>query len=308
MKAGGKAGLSLAILAAVPLIGVAQSVQSSQDVVPLYTPALERQLQPQCCDHTPFTAIYQQGRQTLVFVAVRHVFSATNRTVRAVDSGFTALSPAIVIVEGFPTRWGENPYRVVNVARNPGANEYARSELMYTVSVAINRGITFLGGEPAPVEELQALQRGGYTAKDVAFAELVENLGQTARSGDVTAGARDPRLALAFTRSAKVFISQFALAPLSFEEFSSRYKLMFGVEVAEDEKLAQRAWPGTDSQLALLSQAEMNVRDRHLLATIEKELALKKSVLVVYGGGHWITLSQALERRLGKPTITGFAN
>ena|ERR1700690_1692401 len=39
-----------------------------------------------------------------------------------------------------------------------------------------------------------------------------------------------------------------------------------------------------------------------------EELALKKRVLVVYGGGHWITLSQALEKRLGKPTITGFVD
>ena len=52
----------------------------------------------------------------------------------------------------------------------------------------------------------------------------------------------------------------------------------------------------------------MNVRDRHLLATIEKELTLKERVLVVYGGSHWITLSEALQKRLGKPTIVGFAN
>jgi hypothetical protein len=165
-----------------------------------------------------------------------------------------------------------------------------------------------LGGEPAPVEVLQALGRGGYTAKDIAFAELVDSLGQTVRAGDVIPGAKDPRLAVAFTRSANAFISRYSLPSLSFEEFSSRYKLMFGVDVAEDERLATRPWPGTDSQLALLSQAHMNVRDRHLLATIEKELALKERVLVVYGGSHWITLSQALQRKFGKPTIVGFAD
>jgi len=30
---------------------------------------------------------------------------------------------------------------------------------------------------------------------------------------------------------------------------------------------------------------------------------LKKRVLVVYGGSHWTTLSGALQKRLGKPTI-----
>lgn len=29
-------------------------------------------------------------------------------------------------------------------------------------------------------------------------------------------------------------------------------------------------------------------------------------VLVVYGGSHWTTLSQALEKRMGKPRITPF--
>jgi hypothetical protein len=80
---------------------MAQSVPSGPDVVPLFTPALEQELQPQCCQRTaPFAATYQQGRQRLVFVAVRHVFSTMNGAIRAVNSGFAAPSPAIVIVEG----------------------------------------------------------------------------------------------------------------------------------------------------------------------------------------------------------------
>jgi hypothetical protein len=95
------------------------------------------------------------------------------------------------------------------------------------------------------------------------------------------------------------------LKPLSLEEFSARYQLMFGVAVSEDSELAERASPGTDSAVALLIQADMNVRDKHLLATIEKELTSKKRVLAVYGESHWTTLSRALQKRLGKPTITG---
>jgi hypothetical protein len=108
----------LAIFGAIVSIDVVQSALSAQDVVPLYTPALEQRLLPPCCQQaTPFTATYQQGRQSLVFVAVRHVFSSTNRTIRAIDSGFATVSPAIVIVEGFPTRWGENSSRAGDVAR-----------------------------------------------------------------------------------------------------------------------------------------------------------------------------------------------
>jgi hypothetical protein len=81
---------------------------------------------------------------------------------------------------------------------------------------------------------------------------------------------------------------------------------MFGVDVRHDASLAGRSEAGTNSPVALLNQADMIIRDEHLLATIENELAMKKRVLVVYGGSHWTTLSRALQKRLGKPKIHPF--
>jgi hypothetical protein len=314
---GGLAGMKMRthkfpLATLVMLLFIARSAAAAQDV-PLFTPELEQQLRPKCpkgCEeNVPFTAVYRRDRQTLVFVATRHVLSGANRTIRAVDSGFAELSAAVVIVEGFPTALGENPSFVVDLARNhgvPAGGAYERSEMMHTLVAAISREIPFLGGEPTRAKELQVFGHGGYTRKDIAFEELVEGLGQSIRNGDLTAGVGDPRLASTFKHSAEAFILRYALEPLSFDEFSARYKLVFGVAVAEDEKLAVRWWPGTDSPVALLSQLDMNVRDRHLLAIIEKEVALKERVLVVYGSAHWITLSQALERTFGKPTIATF--
>jgi hypothetical protein len=54
------------------------------------------------------------------------------------------------------------------------------------------------------------------------------------------------------------------------------------------------------------ARIDMMTRDRHLLGLIEQQLAAKHSVLVVYGGSHWSTLSAALEERLGKPTVKPF--
>jgi hypothetical protein len=50
----------------------------------------------------------------------------------------------------------------------------------------------------------------------------------------------------------------------------------------------------------------MMTRDQHLLGLIEQQLAKRHSVLVVYGGSHWSTLSAALEKRLGKPKVRAF--
>jgi hypothetical protein len=50
----------------------------------------------------------------------------------------------------------------------------------------------------------------------------------------------------------------------------------------------------------------MKTRDRHLLGLTEQQLTERHSVLVVFGGSHWATLSSALEERLGKPNVTLF--
>jgi hypothetical protein len=52
----------------------------------------------------------------------------------------------------------------------------------------------------------------------------------------------------------------------------------------------------------------MMTRDRHLLRLIEQQLAERHSVLVVYGGSHWATLSAALQERLGSPKSDHFSS
>jgi hypothetical protein len=305
--------ISLAILTAGASFSVAKGVSPSEkDEIPPWTLALEQRLQPWCpagcVEEVPFTVTYSKGGSSLVFVGVHHVFTPQNPTIRAVDSGFAKVSPAIVIVEGFPTTMGENPPPLVKEAQTrgtPEADDFARGEAMYAASLALTRGIPFLGGEPTRAEQVQALERRGYAPKDIAFAYLVGGLSQSLRSGDI-AGPNDPKLIDAFARWAHVFKDQYKFEPMSFGDFAVRYRSMFGVEVTHDAALAGRSEAGTESPVALLNQTDRLTRDEHLLATIEKELALKKRVLVVYGGSHWTTLSQALQKKHGKPETEPF--
>jgi hypothetical protein len=55
-----------------------------------------------------------------------------------------------------------------------------------------------------------------------------------------------------------------------------------------------------------LSKATILIRDRHLWTLMVDRLERGQSVLVVFGGSRWSTLSAALERRLGKPAIRPF--
>ena len=132
-------------------------------------------------------------------------------------------------------------------------------------------------------------------------------LTQSVRSGDL-AGSSDPRLADAYAQAAKGLDDQYRLQAPSLADFSTRYRAMFRVELAQDARFVSRSDPGPDSPVARLKRANMVIRDEHLIRTIESEMDSKGRVLVVFGGSHWTTLSQALQRRYGRPQITPFLN
>ena len=293
---------------------LAQEVHASNagELIPPYSLELEKRTQPwcpgDCALAVPFTAVYKSGDRTLVFVGVRHVFTPENTTIRAIDLGFASVRPALVIVEGFPTAMGDSPEPLVKHARKRGTPEedqFTKSEPMYAISRAMSRGIPFIGGEPTRAEQAQALKRKGYATADIAFAFLLGGLSQSVRSGEL-GGTADPGIAESFARWSNAFSDQHRLQPLSLEEVEIRYRSMFGVELRRDDKFITRLEPGTASPLALLNQADMIARDEHLLAIIDKEVAARRRVLVVYGGSHWSTLSQALLGRFGEPKITPF--
>ena len=93
---------------------------------------------------------------------------------------------------------------------------------------------------------------------------------------------------------------------LSLDEFRQRYREIYGVDIVGDDKFPLRIDVGDTTRHGQQSSVDMNTRDRHLLGLIEQQLAERHSVLVVYGGSHWSTLSAALEERLGKPKVRPF--
>ncbi len=159
---------------------------------------LERKVEPwcpgDCAVIVPFVASYRKGKERLVFVGVRHAFSPNDPTMRAVAAGFAMIHPNVVIVEGFPTVMGENPPPLVAEAQRYGAhdaNEHDRGEEMYAASIALVRGIPFVGGEPTREEENQALKAKGFTDADVAFTYLLGRFSGALRSGDIPGTSRE---------------------------------------------------------------------------------------------------------------------
>jgi hypothetical protein len=254
---------------------------------------------------TPFTATYKKSGTVLAFVAAEHVFTPKNSTVNSIAAAFSAATPALVILEGFPTAMGENPSPLVNEAQKrgtPSADGYSNSEAMYAASLALSHHVPFVGGEPTYREQIDALVRKGFDRKDITFAILLRSLGQSIRSGDI-AGPHDAGFGGTFERLSNGVAHNLRNEPMAYADFSSRYMAMFGVDIGDDTKITERSDPGTSTLAAAILQADMTGRDEHLLTTIEQALSSKKHVLVVYGHAHWTTLSTMLQGELGKPKI-----
>jgi hypothetical protein len=278
---------------------------------------LERKTEPwcpgDCAVAVPFVASYRKGAQRLVFVGAHHAFRSNAPTMRAVDEGFAEMEPNVVILEGFPTAMGENPPPLMEEAHRygtPDADEYARGEAMYAASIALKRGIRFLGGEPTREEQIHVLKEKGFTDADIAFSALLGEFSQALRSGNITDKSAGS-LAKVYPQSAQALRlpldrGGWNLDAPSVDEFRQRYKDMYGVDIVGDAKFPLRTDVGDATRHGQQSRVDMMTRDRHLLGLIEQKLAERHSVLVVYGASHWATMSAALEKQLGKPEVRPF--
>ena len=279
---------------------------------------LERKVEPwcpgDCAVGVPFVASYRVGNEQLVFVGVHHDFQPNSPTMKAVKAAFAHFQPKVVILEGFPTAMGENPPQLVAVARRYGtadADEYARGEAAYAAAIALSMGVPFIGGEPTREEQTQVLKAKGFTDAELAFSGLLGAYSQALRSGDMPDTSAES-LAKIYPRLAEDVKAPpnrggWNLDAPSLEDFRERYRKMYGVDIVGDDNFPMRIDVVNDNtRYGQQAKVDMMTRDRHLLGLIEQQLAEKHSVLVVYGGSHWATLSAALEERLGKPKVRPF--
>jgi hypothetical protein len=142
---------------------------------------------------------------------------------------------------------GENPPPLASEALRYGtadADEFARSEPMYAASIAMKRGIPFLGGEPTREEVLQVLKTKGFADTEIAFSGLLGGLSQALRSGDIPDTAPGSLINI-YPRLVQELKLPFDhggwnLDAPSLDEFKQRYRDLYGVDIVGDDKLPLR--------------------------------------------------------------------
>jgi hypothetical protein len=109
---------------------------------------------------------------------------------------------------------------------------------MYAASIALKKGIPFLGGEPTRAEQMQVLKGKGFTEADIAFNALLGAFSQALRSGDLVDTSIEhlkgtyPRLAAEV--SLPLDHGGWNLEPPTLVDFQQHYYDLYGVEFVGD--------------------------------------------------------------------------
>lgn len=253
----------------------------------------------------PVIATYKGCGRTLTYVAAEHSNDLKSPTFTLVKRAFDRAKPKALVLEGFPSQWGENPKPLVEHSKSV-ANTPGDAEPYFSIRLALNANVKFIGGEPNDSDILAAVKSQGWSADDLFALYVLRQIEQWKRSQEIGAHT-DPKLrdsiaqyAVIFARDAVVPPSEFA-AVSTLEGFKSWYKRVNGVDF-ETGYRPEDAWPPSDSsnrKSNAMTAAISDVRDRHILSVIDASLKANGEVMVVYGASHHDIQAPALEASYG---------
>lgn len=252
----------------------------------------------------PLLVLYRRAGRRLAFVAAEHGIDPASSTFAMIRRAFDWLRPRAVIVEGFPTTWGESPAYMVAATRKPPTawTTYERGEAFQAIRLAVEHGVPFWGGEPTDRQLTERLLKD-HDRLDVFYGQMFGPLAQDLRSG-VFDGPADPRFDPAFRKWAVQIARSFdePKPPVDADSFRNWYERRFASPVTSDPDWTARGGPGGDGPTQRVGAAGNLLRDRYLFEVIVDRLNSHGDVLVVYGGSHLANLWDALGAAAGRPS------
>jgi hypothetical protein len=253
----------------------------------------------------PFVAVYGQDGKKLGFVAAVHSVDPASPTFGMVQAAFAHLSPKLVIIEGFPTAFGLNPDRIMQMvlkADAKGADTWARGEGGFAAASALRASVPFEGGDPTDKELLADLMARGFPARDVMFTEMLKVLAEEARA-KLFPAPHGKAFESAFVDWAKSLSHSFGQPQPSTDDFRTWYLQTFGLSLHFDEQWTEQADPVGTGLSARIAREQSLLRDNHLYQLMIRRLDTESSVVVVFGASHLASLWRALEASLGMPKL-----
>ena len=254
----------------------------------------------------PFQASYQLEDKRLTYIASLHSCQTESNTFKMIRNVLETLSIEFIIVEGLSYSDGVSPAANIEWANKHGKNGfYAGFETAYAVSLASQKNIPFIGGEPNDQFILSQIISQGYCLEDLLYYYFVQQVFQSQESQAPLVDASNA----IFNNFIQIKNKTFKCKTLpTFSDFQSWYLNKNGKKFAASEITAKVPAPYENGELFTqrISSSICKIRDQFIVKTIEEAINKYNSILIIYGGSHWSTQKKSLEDALGSPAFTAF--
>lgn len=256
----------------------------------------------------PFQATYQIEGKTLRYLAALHSCDPHSDTFTMIRNVLENQDVNFVLVEGIPYSAGVSPGPKIDWAiKQYKSGIYDGFETAFSISLAAQRNIPFVGGEPDDSFILSRIVDKGYSAEDLIFYYFLQQILQSQESKvQMTKSLAD-----SFDHFLQSKNKFFNLKNLPKYSDFEKWCLEKNGEVFNPSQItAEMLAPFGDGKLYAqqISSAVCKVRDQFVVTKIGEALSRYDSVLVIYGGSHWSTQKRVFEKSLGSPQFCNLFN
>ena len=253
---------------------------------------------------TPYAARYERDGKSLSFVAAHHDHRLKSKTFRIIDNEFRRFLPDMVVIEGLETRHGTSPeFYIETFMRYLQEESWPIGEPGFTASLALARGVPFIGGEPADEEIRDVVVSGSIEPRDLLYYYVVRQIPQWKRTGEDQTQSFEELFARCVNHDMRTLgLDDEKLADP--KTFAAWYEARNGRPFSYEEVTTQQSAPIEGGLFTNgISLRITDVREVHIVNLIADLLDNHDRVLVVYGSGHHVQQEKVLEKMLGTPRI-----
>ncbi|WP_133244945.1 hypothetical protein [Caulobacter radicis] len=248
-----------------------------------------------------YAAVFGGEAPRLRFLATRHSGDLDSQTFRGVREILATSGLRSVVVEGIDTSLGINPN--LSRYRSMSATNFRGGEATYATMLAAQSGVDYIGGEIGIVEINRKLAKS-FSVEEIRRAYLVREVSSRANVRGFQDEADFRKFVIAMIEH---FGSLDESLVWSSETASDWYISTYGLPLSREVSVLQRGSPCGQDKYAPVILEMTNVRNRHLLALIERTASRAPSLAVVYGSGHLRALLAPLEKTFGAARFQFFA-
>lgn len=252
----------------------------------------------------PFLSSYVSKNKSLHYIATLHSTEEDSETFKLIEEVIKKNSIDMVIVEGIPNSRGISPVVFKNWANGQGKEgKYDGFETAFTIKISSVFNIPFIGGEPEETFIYEELLSKEFKTDDFLFYTFTQQVFQAKEAKTLDMAS----LGNMFNDFIKRKTSQLNLnESYTLDDFYNWHLSNNLAPFNIDEIIPETCAPYASGELLTqrVSSAICILRDQFTISVIEKALNSNDNIMIVYGGSHWSTQRESLEKTLGIPRFS----